>query len=53
MAARRRKTRKTPKSKWSRSVNRRPKRKPRFKLSKRQMAKFAHLMAGGSLDESE
>ena len=49
----RRKTRRTPKSKWSRKVNTKPKRKPRFKLSKRQQAQFNHLMAGGSLEESE
>jgi hypothetical protein len=44
---------KAPKSKWARKVNRKPKRKPRFKLGKKQQAMFDHLMGGGSLDESE
>ena len=54
MARKKTSRRKTaPKSKWTRRVNRKPKRKPRFKLSKKQQAQFDFLMAGGRREESE
>lgn len=48
-----RRVRKTQKSKWSRRVNKRPKKTPRRKLTGKKLAKFQFLMGGGSLDESE
>jgi len=56
MAGKRKYTRKTPKSKYSRKVNRRKQKpKKRVTLNKKQLAKFEFLMSGGTIpgDESE
>lgn len=50
-----RRTRKTPKSKWARKVNRKPKKAKRgfAAMTKQQKATFAQLIMGGTVDESE
>jgi len=56
MARSRKSPRRTPKSKWSRKVNRRPKskaKKPRTTLKGKQLATFEHLMSGGTLGTEE
>jgi hypothetical protein len=44
-----RKRKAAPKTKWARKQK--PKRKPRFKLNKKQQAQFDFLMSGGRLDD--